>query len=182
MDQIVLSRPQIEQTIGDVIYDLVKAVSESNDASSTHIQTQKSYPLLRFACWLGKDQLLLTKNDKLQLRVQVFYDMIHSYNVYYYGSEDDLRQLTFADLRKSLKDKLKYSYVFTDGDKLQKDRDLMWKPDNKNFTFIIEIAKFWLNITYRDQDQLVSCLKGVGYDKIKLIQVQIQESERISIL
>ena len=37
--EVPLSRPQIEQTIGDVIYELVKVVSESNNSSFTEIQT-----------------------------------------------------------------------------------------------------------------------------------------------
>ena len=129
--EVPLSCPQIEQTIGDVIFELVKVVSESNAPASKHIQTQNSHALLRFASLLGKDQLLLTINDKLELRVRVLYDMIHSYNVYYYGSEDELRQLTCADLRKSLKEKVKYSYLFTDtGNKLLKDSEKIWKTDN----------------------------------------------------
>ena len=89
--EVPLSCHQIEQTIGDVIFELVKVVSDSSAPASKHIQAQNSHPLLMFASLLGKDQLLLTKNDKLELRVRILYDMIHSYNVYYYGSEDELR-------------------------------------------------------------------------------------------
>ena len=176
--EVRLSRPQIEQTIGDVIYELFKAVSESNNSSSTHIQRQNGHPLLRFTSVLGKNQLVLIKNDKLQLRVRVFYDMVHSYYVYYYGSEDELRQLTFADLRKSLKDKVKYSYVFADRNKILKDSDKIWKISIKNYYFVISIANFWPDMTCIDQDQLVSCLDDIGYDKIQLIKFKFRNRSK----
>ena len=168
--EVPLSCSQIEQTIGDAIFELFKVVSESNAVSSKHIHTQNSHPLLRFASLLGKNQLLLKRSDKIQLEVTVFYDMIHSYHVYYYGSEDDLRQLTFADLRKSLKDRVKYSYVFAYCLKVLKDGDTMWKIDNKRFDLSCEIAKFWPDMSCREQDRLVACLERIGYDEIKLFE------------
>ena len=120
---------------------------------------------------------MLTKNQKLQLRVQVYYDMGNSYLVYYYGTEFQLRQLIFDELGKSLNDIVKYSYIFTDGKHILKGVDKMWETQNKNHTIVVLIAKCWPDMTYRDQDQLVSCLDGTGYDKLKLFKFKYKHSK-----
>ena len=76
-----------------------------------------------------------------------------------------------------MKDKVKYSYLFTDtGNKLLKDSEKIWKTDNKKFTFNVEIAKFWPDMSCRDQDQLLSSVEVVGYDQIKLFKFKYKNS------
>ena len=183
-----MSRRGLETFIDGVFESVIKkAKSETGDIDDDSAIDDdiflRGVGVARFLRLVGIKQLNLTRNENIELIVNVHTTLEERIPIRFYGTQDDLKKLTLKDLRARLSGILKHSFIFIPkilSSPFPLETDLIFKSNFETYV-TIPTSRFVPDLSLGGNDVFMSLYSKLPKESILTLTIFYHdESEHVS--